>query len=51
WLITYVNAPVFFIGLLVPIRESLSMLPQLFIAGYIRKLPRRKWTWIAGSVL
>jgi len=27
------------------------MLPQLFIAGYIRKLPKRKWTWVTGSVL
>lgn len=51
WLMSYVNAPVALIGFLVPIRESGSMLPQIFIAGYIRKLPIRKWVWVVGSVL
>lgn len=51
WLMSYVNAPVALIGFLVPIRESGSMLPQIFIAGYIRKLPIRKWVWVVGSLL
>ncbi len=51
WLMSYVNAPVALIGFLVPIRESGSMLPQIFIAGYIRKLPIRKWVWVIGSLL
>jgi len=51
WLLTIVQAPVFLVGFLVPIRESGSMLPQLFIARYIRELPRRKWIWVLGSVL
>ena len=51
WLMNYVNAPVALIGFLVPIRESGSMLPQIFIAGYIRKLPLRKWVWVIGSLL
>jgi MFS family permease len=51
WLMSYVNAPVSLIGFLVPIRESGSMLPQIFIAGYIRKLPIRKWVWVIGSIL
>lgn len=51
WLMYAVNAPIYLIGFLVPIRESGSMIPQLFIAGLIRKLPIRKWIWVLGSVL
>lgn len=51
WLMSYVNVPVALIGFLVPIRESGSMLPQIFIAGYIRKLPVRKWVYVTGSLL
>lgn len=51
WLMSYVNAPVALIGFLVPIRESGSMLPQIFIAGYIRRLQLRKWVWVTGSLL
>lgn len=51
WLMGFVNAPVYLISFLVPIRESGSMLPQIFIAGYIRKKPIRKWVWVIGSLL
>jgi len=51
WLMGYVGAPVAMIGFLVPIRESLSMLPQIFIAGFVRRFPIRKWIWAAGSLL
>ena len=50
WLISMVGAPAFVLGLLVPIRESGSMIPQLFIGGFIRRLPIRKWVWVAGSL-
>ncbi|MCB1845586.1 MAG: MFS transporter, partial [Halioglobus sp.] len=50
WLLTHTGAPAYMLGLLVPIRESLSLLPQLFIAGAIRKVAVRKWFWVAGSV-
>ena len=50
WLVTAAGAPPFVIGLLVPIRESGSMIPQLFIGSAVRKLAIRKWVWIAGSV-
>ncbi|MDX1607005.1 MAG: hypothetical protein R3202_12485, partial [Candidatus Competibacterales bacterium] len=43
WLFTFVAAPVWLIGFLVPIRESGSMLPQLFIAAFVRRLAVRKW--------
>lgn len=51
WLLEYLHAPLFLIGLLVPIRESGSMLPQLIIAGYIRRLAVRKWVWVIGSLV
>jgi hypothetical protein len=51
WIMTVIGAPVYLVALLVPIRESGSMLPQLFIASYVRALALRKWTWVLGSVL
>ncbi|MCB1151356.1 MFS transporter, partial [bacterium] len=51
WLMDAAGAPGFLIGLLVPVRESLSMLPQLFIGGVVRARPRRKPVWLLGSVL
>ena len=51
WLLKYINAPLFLISFIVPIRESFSMLPQIVIANYIRQLPVRKWIWVIGSVL
>lgn len=50
WLMNYVHAPVSLISLIVPIRESGSMLPQIIISGYIRKKAIRKWVWVVGSV-
>ena len=49
WLVTAVGAPAFVLGFLVPIRESGSMIPQLFIGSAIRQLPVRKWVWVFGS--
>ncbi|MFN3581638.1 MAG: MFS transporter [Pseudomonas sp.] len=51
WLLGVVGAPLALVAWLVPIRESGSMLPQLFIAAYIRQLSRRKGVWIIGSLL
>jgi hypothetical protein len=50
WLLSAAGAPAFFIGLLVPVRESLSLLPQLFVAAAIRARALRKWFWVAGSI-
>jgi len=49
WVTTSVGAPAAFLGFLVPIRESGSLIPQLVIAGFIRRLPVRKWIWVIGS--
>ncbi|MGB5211696.1 MAG: MFS transporter [Gammaproteobacteria bacterium] len=50
WLTTAVGAPAFVLGFLVPIRESGSMIPQLFIGSVVRRLPVRKWIWVLGSI-
>ncbi len=51
WLLSTVGAPGFMTGLLVPIRESLALLPQLVVARRIREVPVRKWFWVGGSIL
>ncbi len=51
WVMETINAPLYLIGFLVPIRESGSLIPQLLIASYIRLMPVRKWVWVGGSIL
>jgi MFS family permease len=51
WLLGFVGAPPALVALLVPIRESGSLLPQLVIAGFVRRRPIRKHAWVAGSIL
>ena len=36
WMLSALGAPAFLISLLVPLRESLALVPQLFIAQLIR---------------
>lgn len=50
WLMGAVGAPAYLVGLLVPIRESGSLLPQLVIAGFISRLAVRKNVWVAGAL-
>lgn len=50
WLMGIIGAPVWMVGLLVPIREAGALLPQLFVAGFIRLRPQRKWAWVVGAV-
>jgi hypothetical protein len=49
WLLTSLGAGVFWIGLLVPIREAGALLPQLFTSARLRHVSVRKWWWVAGS--
>lgn len=51
WLMGLIGAPVWMVGLLVPIRESGALLPQIFVAGFIRLKPKRKWIWVAGALI
>ncbi|MAT93561.1 MAG: MFS transporter permease [Halioglobus sp.] len=50
WMMAAIGAPGYLVALLVPIRESLSLLPQLFIAQWMREHPVRKWFWVGGSL-
>ncbi len=50
WLVTAVGAPGWVLGYLVPLRESLSMVPQLIIGGTVRQLPRRKWICAVSNI-
>jgi len=49
WLLTTAAAPAVFAGLVVPIREAGALFPQIFTAGTLRRLPKRKWAWAAGA--
>ncbi|QTE23107.1 MFS transporter [Polaribacter cellanae] len=51
WIMNYINAPVYMISFIVPIRESGSMLPQIFLASYIKTKAKRKWVFVFGSIL
>ncbi len=48
WLMLSAGAPAGMLGLLVPIRESLSMLPQVFIAPWVQTVEPRKRVAIAA---
>lgn len=51
WLIPALGAPAALVSLLVPIRESGSMIPQLAIGAWVRQHPQRKPFWVLGAVL
>ena len=50
WLLTSLGAPAVLLGLLVPVRESLSMLPQAALAPRVARLRRRRGVWVAGAL-
>ncbi len=51
WLLNALGAPVWLIGLLMPIKQAASLLPQLAVSGYIRQFPMRKWFWVGAGTL
>lgn len=51
WLLLQLGAPGWMLSLLVPIRESGSMLPQMLIGAGVRRQPVRKWVWVWGGAL
>lgn len=51
WLLGAIGAPTWAIGLLVPVREALAMLPQLLISARIRQLEVRKRVYVAGCIV
>ena len=50
WLLGAVGAPAAAIGLLVPVREALALLPQLALSAEVRALAVRKGVWAWASV-
>jgi len=50
WIMAGVQAPVGLTGMLVPIRESGSLIPQILVAGWIKRRPIRKRIWVLGSL-
>lgn len=51
WLMGVIGAPVWMIGVLVPIREAGALLPQVLVAGVIRQKSQRKWVWVIGALV
>lgn len=51
WLLDAIGTPTWALGLLVPVRESLAMLPQLAISARLRRLPIRKTVYVLGCVV
>ena len=51
WLFQALGVPAALVGLLVPIRESGSMLPQAFITSPILRVRHRKWVFVAGALV
>jgi MFS family permease len=51
WLLNSLGASVFWIGLLVPVREAGALLPQLITANMLRRVQVRKWWWVFGSLV
>lgn len=51
WLMGTIGAPIWMVGLLVPIREAGALLPQMFVAGLMRAHPVRKGFWVVGGIL
>ena len=51
WLLNNLGASSVLTGLLVPVREAGSLLPQLFLAPRLHAMARRKRGWTAGSLV
>ena len=51
WLLNAIGSPGFLVGMLVPVRESGALLPQLLLARVIQKSEIRKYFWASGAAL
>ena len=51
WVLNHAGVPDFFLGLLVPIRESGALLPQLILGAWVRNRPQRKGLFVLGSLV
>lgn len=51
WLVTALGGSTTASGLVVPAREALALLPQLFVGHRVRAMPVRKWAWAGASAV
>ncbi|KAB2809964.1 MFS transporter [Phaeocystidibacter luteus] len=51
WLFDFLMVPQSLLGLIVPIRDAGSLLPQLAVAGFIRSRAKRKWFWVGAAIV
>lgn len=51
WLLNALGAPAVYVAALVPVREAGALLPQILLAGVLKRLRHRKWMWVAGAAL
>ncbi len=51
WILSALAAPAYFAGMLIPIKDAGSLLPQLFVSAKIRSFPKRKWFWIIPALI
>lgn len=51
WLFQFAGVPAALTGLLVPIREAGSMLPQAALTPWVLNAPSRKKLWIIGGII
>ena len=51
WLFHVLGVPAALVGLLVPIRESGSMLPQAFLTPLVVRVEKRKWVFVSGALV
>lgn len=50
WLLSSLGVSGAVLSMLVPIRESGSMLPQLFISDWVKRVRKRKWVYVGGAL-
>ncbi|MDI9588358.1 MAG: MFS transporter [Acidobacteriota bacterium] len=50
WILQAGGAPGFIIAMLVPVRESLSMLPQAALTPWVTAHKQRKGIWVTGAI-
>lgn len=51
WLFAVLGVPAALTGVLVPIRESGSMLPQALLTPLVLRVRRRKWVFVTGALV
>ena len=51
WLLSAIGAPPAFVGFLLPLRQTGTLLPQLFVSGQMRRVPQRKWFWVVAGLV